>query len=208
MSIPTLRMTEDLLVAILLGDSTIQKKSGKHEIKFYLPSQKQKILKMYIEKHRLHSLICIEEVIKENDFFIVSNSLVLERIIREWSDGTNVIFLDPRLLKTSTYMLWLCLFGKKVNNQVLIKQNTLTLDTKYTLIYFFERTMRTSYLRLNAEGHLKVQALDELLLASIIENRPSYESLALHELLTDHAKKSFLQKQEKMKEEMREYACF
>ncbi len=208
MSIPTLRMTEDLLVAILLGDSTIQKKSAKHELKFYLPPNKQKILKMYIEKYKLQSLICIDGVNEETDFFIVSNSLVLERIIREWSDGTNIIFLDPRLLKNSTYMLWLCLFGRKVNNQVIIKQNTLTLDTKHTLIYFFENTMRTSFLRLNAEGHLKVQAIDELLLASIIDNRPSYESLALHELLTDHSKKSFLQKQEKMKEEMREYACF
>lgn len=207
MSIPTLRMTEDLIVAILLGDSIIQNRSGKHELKFCLPSNKQKILRMYNEKYCLHSLICIERE-KEKDYFLVKNSLVLERIVRDWSDGTNVIAVDPRLLKNSTYMLWLCLFGEKVNDHVIIKQNTLTLDTKHTLIYCFEKTMRTSYLRLNAEGHLKVQALDELLLTSIIENRPSYESLALHELLTDHAKKIFLQKQEKMKEEMREYACF
>lgn len=208
MSIPTLRMTEDLIVAILLGDSFIQNKSGKHELKFYLPLNKRKILKMYIEKYQLQHLVFIEEMIDEKDTYLVKDSLVLERIIRAWSDGTNIIAMDPRLLRNSTYMLWLCLFGTKVNNQVLIKQNTLTLDTKHTLIYLFEKTMRTSYLRLNAEGHLKVQALDELLLTSIIENRPSYESLELHALLTDHAKKTFLQKQERMNEEMRGYACY
>ncbi len=208
MSMATLKMTEDLLVAILLGDSTIERKGVKHILKFFLPPSKQKILKMYIDKSKLQTLIYIDAVPGENNLFIISNSLVLERIIRDWSDGENVIALDPRLLRNSTYMLWLCLFGNKVDNQVVIHQNTLTLNTKHSLIHFFGKTMGNSFLRLNSEGHFKVQALDELLLTSIIEHRPSYESLAILELLTDHAKKSFMLKQEKIEEEMREHACF
>lgn len=184
-----MRLMEDLIVSILLGDSHLKKNNSENEIVFYLHPKKYYILDFYIKTNRLENMITIK--IEGFDNYVLKSSIVSEIIIRDWTDGTNVIALNPQLLRKNTYMLWLCLFGHQVNEEVVIRHNNLTSDVRKSLAFFFNTMMKNSCLHVKHADYIKIKSFDELLIESLKARRPSYESIELKALLTQKEKLSF-----------------
>lgn len=180
-----LRLTEDLIVALILGNSNIEKESrGLHRLVFSLPINKQIILEKYLKKNRINSL----EFEKDSSGrFTLKHSLILERIISEWTKNCVVEAIDPRYFNKNMFMLWLCLFGEKTKRYVIIKHNHLSYRVQQAIIQLFKEIM--SFTTITTNGYyFKISCFKELFLESIRNSRPSYESAELWDLLSNNEK--------------------
>ncbi|MCM3390572.1 hypothetical protein LG296_19650 (plasmid) [Ureibacillus chungkukjangi] len=175
-----LRYTEDLVVAILLGNSVIKKKKGKHTLEFTLEDNKKFILDMYIEKNNINSL----NIEKCNSKFILHSSFILERIIKEWTDSIQVSLIDPRYFNRNMFTIWLCLFGHKKKRAVVIQHNNLTYEVQEVLVRLFKEIMNSTTIVTN-NYYFKIGAFDKLVMDSIRNNRPSYETAELGTFLNE-----------------------
>jgi len=181
-----MRLTEDLIVALLLGNSKIQKENnGLHSLVFTLPENKQLILEKYLKRNKINS-IDIKKY--SNDEFKLKHSLILERILSEWTENGIVVAIDPRYFNKNMFMLWVCLFGKKRKRDVIIQHNHLAYNVQMTIIQLFKIIMSFNTITTN-KCFFKISCFEKIFLESIRNNRPSYESVELWNLLSENAQK-------------------
>lgn len=176
-----LRMTEELIVTLLLGSGRhIRQKGGNSELEFTLLPDKVYILETYIKQNKIE--LDIRQVEDQPHTYILKPSLLLERILRDWTDDEKIIAVDSKYLTSSVFMLWVCLFAEKQENEAIVNKTNLALNAGNTVSYYFNKRMeRVIIAYLNNKFH--IGALDELFKYSLKTNRPSYETLELGKLL-------------------------
>lgn len=179
----SIKQTEDLLISLLIGNSWIVKPKGRKqsELHFQLKENKQFILGKYLDTNN-QAAVVIREVNGENNIYAVEHSIMLERILRDWTNGKEVIAINPINLSTSVFMLWICLFGERLTNEAVLVNNTITMEAAKTLCFYYREYMDSAYI-LFKNSKFRIGALDEIFLYSIRNNRPSYETLELGTLM-------------------------
>lgn len=179
----SIKQTEDLLVSILIGNSWIvtPKGSKQSELHFQLNENKQFILRKYLDTNS-DAAVIIREVNLNENIYAVEHSLMLERILRDWTNGNEIIAINPINLSTSVFMLWICLFAERLSNESILMNKTISLDAAKTLCAYYGEYMESAYIMFR-NNKFRIGALDEVFLYSIRNNRPSYETLELGTLL-------------------------
>ncbi|MGF9975506.1 hypothetical protein [Viridibacillus arvi] len=181
------KKVEDLIVAILLSDSHIRKNHRKnYEILFSLDKEKNYILHNYVIRNNIQDSISIKQI--DDQKYVFENNIMLERIVRDWTDGQRVTSINPQLLNTNVYTLLICLFAYKGKKDVIIHTN-MAREAQATVQFFIYELMGT---HLIPNGKVfKVRLLNKLVAKSIIEGRPYYESMEIMSLLSDQEKHYF-----------------
>lgn len=177
--------TENLIVAILIGDSTvICKNSGLHELDFTLPTNRQHILKQYLSNNP-YAQIEIVQVNEQTNTYKIKSNFMLERIIRKWVDDRGkVIAVNPLQLSSSVFMLWVCLFANRTKFEGTIKSRNISLEATRVICKMYAHYLESSYI-LYKNGCYTIGALNGVFLYSIRNNRPSYETLEIGALLDE-----------------------
>lgn len=183
-----IKQTQDLIVSILIGNSWIVKSRGgnQSELHFKLKDNKHFFLKKYLDSNQNTSVV-IREVNIQDNIFAVEHSTVLERILRDWTNGNNVIAINPNNLSPAVFMLWICLFGERFKSEAFLENTTMSLKAAKTLCEYYPKYMESAYI-VFANSTFTIGALDEVFLYSIRNNRPSYETLELGSLLPHDGK--------------------
>lgn len=199
-----IRHIEDLIVAIMLSDSQIQKnRYNGYEISFNLDHTKKYILENYISRNKITDDICIRQVGYES--YVLENNLLLERIIRDWTDGQTVVSINPGLLNSNVCLLLLCLFATKGKRNIIIKTN-MNASAQTTLQYLCYELFKIHFIP-NGK-HFKIRLLNNLISKSISEGRPYYESTELILLLSELDRLTFLNSRREHEKERLSYAFY
>ncbi|MFJ7890533.1 hypothetical protein ACIQYL_20950 [Lysinibacillus xylanilyticus] len=181
-----IKQTQDLIVSILIGNSWIVKTGNLYELHFKLKNNKHFFLRKYLDSNPNTSVL-IREVNEIENIYAVEHSIVLERILRDWTNGRDVIAINPINLSSTVFMLWICLFGERITNEAILENTTISLDAAKTLCEYYPEYMESAYI-IFKNNTFRIGALDEVFLYSIKNNRPSYETLELSTLLPHFGK--------------------
>lgn len=179
----SIKQTEDLLISLLIGNSWIVTPEGskQSELHFQLKENKQFILGKYLDTNS-HASIVIREVNPDENIYAIEHSIMLERILRDWTNGKDVIAINPINLSTTVFMLWICLFGERLTNEAVLVNKTMSIEAAKTLCAYYGDYMDSAYIMFK-NCKFRIGALDEIFLYSIRNNRPSYETLELGTLM-------------------------
>lgn len=178
-----LQALENLIITALLQQPTFnERKSGQIEsIEFELDKDKMRFLEKYIIRHRLQSHV----LISTNDLthkITLQPSLTIERLIRDWTRNGEIIGIDPSKISSEFFMLWICLFARKTEKNVVIDTN-LEENVKNTLKEFFYMYLKTNLLD---KGRVfQITPFTNILLKSFQDKRTLEETEEINNLLTD-----------------------
>ncbi|MCM3317955.1 hypothetical protein M3603_15155 [Rummeliibacillus stabekisii] len=201
-----MKSIKDLIVAILLSDCDIKKRSkSERDIIFTLEnSHKQYILENYISRNQIDNYIDIQRL--EDSRFLVKSNLLIEKILQDWTDEKQrVSYINPQLLNVNVFILLICLFGQRGKKDVHIK-TSMTRGAQETVQFFMFEYIGVHFIP--SGRHFKIRLLNKLVEKSIVEGRPAYESVEMASLLTESERKSFLTVREKHKEDQYTYAFY
>lgn len=176
--------TENIIVAILLGNSEIIKKyNGLHEVQFKLPTNRSHILEQYLENNT-YANVDITPINEIEHRYRLNTSFTLEKIIRDWTNeqGKITVF-DPTKLTANVFTLWLCLFTIQDTFSVTIKSTSCTKEVAQALCRLYEGLIESSYICYK-DSKFHIGALNSVLVYSLRNNRPSYETLSIASLMT------------------------
>lgn len=174
-----LEALENLLIVTLFQQPTIIEHTNGQvkQIEIRLEEGKEIFCKKYIGRYHLEKDVRIE-----SNLLQFAPSLGIERIVRDWTSKGEIIGLNPNKMSSNLFMLWICLFGRKTSNNVVIATN---LDTpiKQTIRLFFQQYLQTD---LMDKGSLfQIKPFTNILLKSYQEKRTLEETEELNKLLTD-----------------------
>ena len=167
---------EDMIVAILLGNSKITRKPNGRCLYFKIDDRKTDILYSYLEGFRLEDQFNIDTW--TGDFY-VKPSIMLENVLKNWVLDDKVEVIDPLTLRLNAYYIWISLFGEKKPNGVSILTN-LDSSLQYTLTELFKQQFGTKVYQGNT---MHIKPFSPIVLHAFKSNRPLQESMELTYLL-------------------------
>lgn len=168
---------EDLIVSVLLGKHQMIQRNRGRELYFTLTERKMTLLHEFLTQHELLTHVHIDS---EKSQVIIRHSLTLEMILRDFTSDGEVVALDPAKLRMPTFLLWVCLFARKTDRNVVIDSN-LQAGPQRTLIHFFNQQMNSSLI--GTGSYLQIKPFSTLLLLSLNARRPMFETVELNFLL-------------------------
>lgn len=178
-SAKTLRHSEEFILALLMGDSLIKGDIHNHKVYFKVDQDKEFVLKLYLDSNLLDYL-SIDKI--SEGTYCLKNSFVLEKILREWSDGNQICAVDPQLLNPNVFLLWICLFAKIQHAEVSIVSHNLTKQVQQTILLIYKEIMKTDSIYLS-HNTFKIHSIEDIFIYSIHSHRPSYETVEISRLL-------------------------
>lgn len=171
---------EDFIIAILLNKADIRKEREGRYLFFQLKkNRKSIILDDYIKRYNLMNFIIYNE--KKLTGY-VRPSLMLESVLRIWTENGKVHIIDPISLRFGAYYMWIALFAERTPNGTIIIQSELEHQVQYTLSILFKEQFGVNLIPGNP---LRITPFSPILIGSVKYNRPIKESMELSHLLPD-----------------------
>lgn len=178
-----LQPTEDLIVAILLGNSVLESMDQEKVLKFQILPERVKVLENFID---LNQLTYLPLSSNGEGTYILRQNTVLKRIMVDLMTEEKLVYIDPALLNVNMYMLWFCLFGYKGDRKVYVSSN-IDDKAKQTLIDQLQSTLQ---LQVSAVSkRFIVHSASRLAYLSIIHKRPQYETSILVQMANENERR-------------------
>lgn len=182
-----LQTTEDLIVAILLGNSIIETNEKESVIRFQIMNERVKVLENFIEFNQLSYLPLKNTAPGE---YILQQDITLKRILTDLTQNNKVKYIDPALLNVNMFMLWFSLFGYKGDRKVYITSN-IDEAAKKTLV---EQLRANLELEISAvPKRFIIHSASRLAYLSILHKRPQYETSILIQMANEKERKKLSQ---------------
>lgn len=180
-----LEALENLTIATLLQKPLVVEHPNGHIKNIQIPLEigKEDFLNKYIVRYKLETDVTI---LKEYNMLQINQSLVLERIVRDWTTRGEVTGLNPSKVSSELFMLWICLFGRKTEKNVVI-DTSLDENVKQTVCKFFHKYLHTNLIDKGIV--FQIMPFTNILLKSYQEKRVLEETKELNKLLTDKERK-------------------
>lgn len=176
---------EELIIAVLLSDCNIDNTPNGRHISFIIDERKIPYLENYIRENNIFPHV---EYDKNENTWMIKQSILLEKILREWTDFTEVIAVDPRYISENCLLLWILLFAEKTQKGVSIQTN-LPANIRKDIPYYFEDLFKV---RLFEKGNsFYIKTYYTLLYRANQIKRPAMDHLELNYLLHDHEVKKY-----------------
>jgi len=177
----SIRPLEDLIIAVFFSECQIVKTPNGKELKFNLGERKIPLFHSYVHRNGIENHIRFNSDTECH----IKQSVLLERIIQEWTTDGVVTAIDPRIVKTSTFLLWISLFARKTKKGVSI-ETSLPEWIQNDLPYYFRSYFNTNlYLK---GSSFDIKPFHYILTRSITAQRPANEILELNFLLPENEK--------------------
>lgn len=190
---------EDLIVAVLLSQTSIHKTHSGRSVVFKLKERKVSIFLDYLQRFNLTSQFEYSPLTLEA---YIRPSLMLEHILKIWIKEDKVQVIDPSTLRLNAYFMWIALFGEKTTTGVAVPTE-LDSNLQYTLKNLFEDQFDTTLYR----GQLmQISPFNPIMLHAIKSNRPLEESMELSYLMPQKEKEYLKEKVYELEEERANYA--
>ncbi len=174
----SLKALNDLIVVILFSQNKDENNENHKGLVFELKERKETYLLDYIQLHNLES-----QVVRLHGKWHIKQSVLLEKIVREWTTNGLVTGIDPRSVTSSTFFLWILLFGRKTFNSVALDTN-LSESIKKDIPHYFNKFFSTTLYVKDKAFYIK--PYHQVLLKSISSQRPARENLEYNYLLPDN----------------------
>lgn len=174
-----LQPLENLIIALLVQEYTYKKLNTGSEIEVVLKERKLSFLNKYISRYHLTEHV---EINIPNGIVRIKQSVTLLKILKEWTVEGEVVAIEPKKLTINFFMLWLCLFGKKTEKNVVI-ESKLTTSVKNTMSHFFETLLKTKLI--DKGNHFQVLPFTNILLFSYQRKGTLEETAELNYLLPE-----------------------
>lgn len=178
-----MQASQDLIVAILLGNSHIKLDTTIQSIRFKLKSDRVKVLENFIDLNQLDFLPFIK--CAENEYILEQN-VTLKRILVDMSEDSIIKFIDPALLNINTYMLWFCLFGEKGDRKIYVSSN---IDPAAKKILVASLKSNFDIEASFVAKRLIIHSASRLVFLSLANKRPQYETNILIQMANDSERK-------------------
>jgi len=190
---------EDMIVAILLAEWEIQKDEQGRRLHFRLDRRKLNVFWDYLNRFKIIEYVSFDPITLNG---YIKPSIMLERILKEWTGENQVQRIDPRKLRLNMYLIWVGLFAKKTFNGVAIK-TSLGKEQQRTLAILFNEQFDSTLIVGNT---IQLTPFSPILLRAVQSNRPIEECIELSYLLPQKEKKIIKQKIIDWEEERSTYA--
>lgn len=181
----SIRPLEDLIIAIFLSECHIMKTPNGRELQFNLEQRKIQLFHSYIHRNGIDNHIRFNT---ETNVGQIKQSVLLEKILQEWTNNGVVTAIDPRIVKTSTFLLWISLFARKTKKGVTIDTNLPELIQRDIPYYFRSYINTTLYPK---GSSFDIKPFHFVLTSSITAQRPASEILELNFLLPENEEPVF-----------------
>lgn len=173
----------DLIVSSLLTKYEVKSHEGQNYLKVEISQSKKYILEDYIEHHLISKFVQIQI---DEPYFIIRPCLMLEYILKDWTNNGEVTAINPSDLHINTLLFWITLFAYKTEYSVVVETN-LSIPLQKTLCYFFSRTIKDCEI-INMDNRFHFKSFLELYLLSN-SYRPYLETGELNEMLSSTEKR-------------------
>jgi hypothetical protein len=170
---------EDLIIAVFFSKCSIHQTSDGREVEFSVAERKIPYLLSYLERYKIKNHLRID---LKTGVASIKESVVLEKLLREWTKEGLVTAIDPRFVGTSTFLLWILLFGRKTKRNVAIDTN-LSNTIRKDIPYYFEIYFKTTLYDKGSAFYIKPYF--SVLAQAIQTQRPAIENLELNYLLPE-----------------------
>ncbi|MEK5071654.1 hypothetical protein [Sporosarcina sp. FSL K6-1508] len=184
----SIKPLEDLIVAIFFAQSEIIKTPNGRELKFNLAKRKHELFNSYIQRNGLVNHIKFNPEKLEGR---IKQSILLEKMLRDWTIDGEVHAVDPRYVKTSMFLLWICLFARKTKASVAIDTNLPEL-TREDIPYHFSNYFDTKMYSKGSSFYIK--PFHSVVTRSIQTQILAIENVELNYLLPENEELSFKKK--------------
>lgn len=176
-----LQALENLIIVTLLQEPQIKEyRNGNVDmIQVQLQEGKETFFTKYVTRYKLENHVTFS---RETNLVKLHQSIVIERLVRDWTTKGEVIGLDPSKLSSELFMLWICLFGRKTEKNVVI-DTTLDDHVKHTVCRFFTKYLKTTLIDKGIV--FQIMPFTNILLKSYQEKGALEETEELNKLLTD-----------------------
>lgn len=188
----SLKALSDLIVVILFSQYKDEHSENHKGLIFKIEDRKETYLLDYIQIHNLES-----QVINLNGKWHIKQSVLLEKMIREWTTNGKVTGIDPRSVTNSTFFLWILLFGRKTATSVALDTN-LSERIKKDIPHYFNKFFATTLFVKDKAFYIK--PYHQVLSKSILSRRPAKENLEYNYLLPNNEVHLFKNNMRKMEE--------
>lgn len=178
-----LEALENLIIATLLQEPLVTESPNGHIKNIQIPLEigKEDFLNRYIARYKLENDVTILQD-KDSHTLYLKSSLVIERIVRDWMTRGEVTGLNPSKVSSELFMLWICLYGRKTEKNVVI-DTSLDEQVKQTISKFFHKYLHTNLIDKGIA--FQIMPFTNILLKSYQEKRALEETKELNKLLTD-----------------------
>jgi len=184
--IKNVRSLEDLIVSVLFSKYDIGLSEQGRYLKFAIKARKLELLKNYIQRNEITSHIQIDE---NNLEVYIKQSIVLEKILREWTKERVVTGINPSNIRTNTFLLWICLFARKSSTGVVV-ETCLSIEIQKDIPYFFKNYFENSTLYPKGKT-FQIKPFYPVILRSIQQQQLAIENIELNYLLPQNEKIDF-----------------
>lgn len=176
---------EDLIIAVFFSKCSIEKTKNGRELNFSLQTRKITYMDSYLRRHKLDNHIRIDS---QSGNASIKESVVLEKILRDWTNGETVTAINPRLINAHTFLLWILLFGRKTKRSVAIDTNLNDHLRRDILFYFNLYLLAPLYDKVDS---FYIKPYFSVLAQAIQIQRPAIENLELNYLLPEQEVDAF-----------------
>lgn len=170
-----LQALENLTIVLLLQKPIFN--NSKRLIQVLFNENKILFLEEYILRYNLSSHVTYKE-----NLVTLHHSITVENLVRDWTPKGQVIGINPNKVSSDLFMLWICLFAKKTDKNVII-ETELEDQVKLTICRFFRLHLQTNLI--DRGNIFQIRPFTNLILKSYQENRFLEETKELNNLLTD-----------------------
>lgn len=176
----SIKALNDLIVAVLFSKykEVPVGKFKELELEFQLEERKIPYLLDYLEMNNLGQHIGCHE-----NKWRIKQSIMLQKIIGEWTSEGQVVAIDPRIIRNSTFFIWILLFARKTSNSVALDTN-LSESIKKDIGHLFEQSFATTLYVKDKAFYIK--PYHKVLIQAIVLQRTAKENLEYNYLLPDN----------------------
>lgn len=176
-----------IIVAIFSNGKIVETPNGKAVI-FSIESRKTDILKNYIIKYKLEPYLSFDNA---NLKWTIKPSIISERLLRDWTLSGKLTAINPNKVNVNTFILWICLFGRKTERNVVLDIN-MSDSLQETIVEVFNRLFHGKLYRTQTFFYIK--PFHFIMLKAIETKKMIPEIAELNYLLPNNERKEFIKK--------------
>ncbi|WP_028393943.1 hypothetical protein [Bacillus cihuensis] len=191
---------EDLIIAALIAKPYLVTNKEGRSLCFKLEERKIPILNNYIQHFHLTNYITINKPLLTG---IIHPSIMLERILRDWTLEGYVQTINPQKTSLNMFLIWVALFGQKTEKSVIVSTD-LGIEQQRTLALLFYNHFHSNIIC--AGSYMQIKPFSPLFLRALQSNRPIEECMELTFLLPKKEKNIIKQQISEWEEERSTYA--
>lgn len=198
-----LKRLEDLIITLILNNKKIEKIGNTHEIYFELKDNKLFILENYL--NRLNIIDNYIQITKlSSETYVLHSNLTVERVIRDLNFKNGILNCNPKMLNINIFLIMLCLFSFRENDEEIIIKSNLNNECK-NMLSIYANLLAKINLEI-VDEYFVVNNLNEFINLSIKMDRPYYETVQLVMLLNKNDYQKLYKNRQKTIKGRYEYA--